>query len=269
MGSSETPAYTVRESARAKHVRLKMSPHDGLVVVVPEGYDKAGIPDLIREKRQWLKRAADRIERLRKAAAPELSDGPPERLSLRAIGEEWDVDYRVSDGTRATVTEHPSGRLVISGGAGDHAVYRAALRRWLIGRARLHLVPWLASLADEHGFDTHKVAVRCQKSRWGSCSERRPPRAESRAPGISAGQPAVSGDRSPSPGTISLNAKLLFLPQELVRYVLLHELCHTVHLNHSPRFWDLLREHDWQSPRLRRALRDAWPFVPRWLSAGD
>jgi len=266
MGFSETPAYTVRESSRAKHVRLKLSPHDGLVVVVPKGYDRARIPDLIREKRRWLKRAADRIERLRNDAAPEPPGGLPERLSLRAIGEEWGIDYRVSDGTFATVTEQPCGTgLVVSGRAGDEAAYREAVRRWLIGRARLHLVPWLASLAAEHGFDTRKVIVRFQKSRWGSYSERRPSGAEFHAPGIRAGRPAVPGDRRLSPGTISLNAKLLFLPQELVRYVLLHELCHTVHLNHSPLFWGLLQEHDPESERLRRALRDAWPFVPRWL----
>jgi len=97
----------------------------------------------------------------------------------------------------------------------------------------------LLALADEHGFVMTKVSVRLQKTRWGSCSTQ---------------------------GAISLNAKLLFLPVDVVNYVLIHELCHTVHHNHSADFWLLVQEHLPQAKALRRTLfDDAWHFVPPWL----
>jgi len=73
----------------------------------------------------------------------------------------------------------------------------------------------LAQLAQLHGFKYSAVKIRKSKSRWGSCSTK---------------------------GTISLSFYLLLLPEHLIEYVLLHELCHTVHLNHSPAFWALVNK---------------------------
>lgn len=71
----------------------------------------------------------------------------------------------------------------------------------------------LKSLAEKHGFRYSNCSVRNSHSRWGSCS----------------GQ-----------GNISLSIYLVLLPDELIDYVLLHELCHTIEMNHSERFWTLL-----------------------------
>ncbi|NIN12121.1 MAG: DUF45 domain-containing protein [Gemmatimonadales bacterium] len=83
-----------------------------------------------------------------------------------------------------------------------------------------------------------RTIVRAQRTRWGSCSRR---------------------------STISLNKKLLFLPAPLVEYVMVHELCHTVHFNHSPEFWDLVRERTPEYQALEAELRTAWRYVPAWV----
>jgi predicted metal-dependent hydrolase len=76
--------------------------------------------------------------------------------------------------------------------------------------AHARLAGRLAELAARHGYRYNRVTVRCQKTRWGSCS----------------GQ-----------DNISLNLKLLTLPAELMDFVLLHELIHTRIRNHGPEFW--------------------------------
>ena len=86
--------YTVKQSARAKHARLKMSLRDGLVVVVPKGFDRDRIPGLIERKKAWLEKANERIEIQRKFFEPEPSGSLPERLNLSGIGEKWAVEYR-------------------------------------------------------------------------------------------------------------------------------------------------------------------------------
>jgi len=68
----------------------------------------------------------------------------------------------------------------------------------------------LRELARQHGFTVGSVTVRAQRSRWGSCSPT---------------------------GRISLNWRLVQLPADVADYVLLHELAHLTHLNHSARFW--------------------------------
>ena len=84
----------------------------------------------------------------------------------------------------------------------EDKIDRVEASRVLIGRLR--------QLSAQHGFRYNKVSVRNQKTRWGSCS--------------------VKND-------ISLNMKLLKLPEELMDYVILHELVHTRIKNHTRAFW--------------------------------
>src|SRR3990172_3665456 len=87
------------------------------------------------------------------------------------------------------------------------------------------------------GLPYQRALIRRQKTRWGSCSR---------------------------DGTISLNAKLLFLSPETVNYVMIHELCHRVELNHSPRFWRLVERHCPDFRRINAQRRDLWKAVPHW-----
>ena len=84
-----------------------------------------------------------------------------------------------------------------------------ALRR----QAQSALPVRLAQLARLHGFQYSGVTIRKSRTRWGSCSSKK---------------------------SINLSLYLMMLPEHLIEYVLLHELCHTVQMNHSPAFWALL-----------------------------
>jgi predicted metal-dependent hydrolase len=104
------------------------------------------------------------------------------------------------------------------------------LRDMIVGRlrevARRELPPRTRELADEHGLRVRRVTVRDQRTRWGSCS---------------------------SSGAISLNWRLVQCPAHVRDYVILHELMHLRHLDHSERFWkrveaacpDYLRAEAW------------------------
>lgn len=89
--------------------------------------------------------------------------------------------------------------------AGSEAV--AAIDR---AEAKTYLISRLRELAGKHGFTFGDVSVRNQKTRWGSCSYR---------------------------NNVSLNMKIVLLPEDLQDYILLHELVHTRIKDHSPRFW--------------------------------
>jgi predicted metal-dependent hydrolase len=89
-------------------------------------------------------------------------------------------------------------------------------------------------LADLHDLDFKSVSVRQLKGRWGSCDQRR---------------------------HITLNLFIMQLPEHLADYVLLHELAHTKHLDHSTAFWGLLTQLDEQAKTHRRELRAFRPIV--------
>lgn len=233
--------YTVRVSSRALHPRLKMVPHEGLVVVVPQRYDIRHVDTLVVRHCDWIGNAMARIDSVHASMDPSSSALLPETVAFQCTEDRWRVVYRKQEGAvRVKVVESPDGELVLRGRIENAELCRSALRLWLNRRAGSDLVPLLQDLAVKHRFSFEKTAVRLQKSRWGSCTSR---------------------------GTISLNSKLLFLPRSLAESVMLHELCHTVHMNHSVAFKELLtlsdpswREHD-------RELKTAWKYVPRWVEA--
>lgn len=234
------PGYRVRMSSRARQVRLTMSLRDGLVVVVPRRFDVRRIPDLLQTRRAWLERAAGRIEEELKARESEAPVTLPGRITLPGIGQEWTLDYRATDSPRVMATERAGNRLVLFGDTGKVESCTAALGRWLNRKAHERLEPWLVELAAERGFTLNRVVVKSQRTRWASCSRH---------------------------GTISLNVRLLFLPEDLARHVLIHELCHTVYMDHSREFRALLDRHDPDCKENGRKLRDAWRRLPAWLDS--
>lgn len=230
-------SYTVRESHRAKYARLTFSHRDGLVVVVPQGFDQALVPELLHRNQRWLERASQWVEAQRQCYQLEPAGDLPQYLELRSIGERWELEYRGSDSDLTPIIEH-NGRLLIFGSREKVAPTVKAMKRWLAKKARVHLKPWLLRLARHHGFDVQGVSVKSQRSRWASCSSRK---------------------------AISLSLKLLFLPPQLVEYTMLHELCHTIYLNHSRQFWELVKSCDIDYLAKDKQLKAAWQFVPAWL----
>jgi predicted metal-dependent hydrolase len=125
----------------------------------------------------------------------------------------------------AAVSLSIDGALVpLVGGDVDESV-----RRWLRAEARSTLPPRLRSLASTHGLAVHGVSLRNQRTRWGSCS---------------------------SDGRISLNWRLVQMPDDVRDYVLLHELMHLRVRNHSPRFWREVEKVCPDYERARRWLRE-------------
>jgi predicted metal-dependent hydrolase len=230
--------YTVRESAKAKHVSLKISTIGRLEVVIPPGFDRERIPAILEKKQRWIDRVTQQVETQHAALGGDAGDRLPDQIALPAIQETWRVTYRPAGNFAVKATEHPDRRLVLQGAIDNQETCRRVLQRWIAYKAQFHLIPWLEAISREISLPFARVNVRQQKTLWGSCSVNK---------------------------AISLNCKLLFLPDRLVRYVFVHELCHTVHLNHAPEFWNLVGQHEPHYRQLDADLRDARYCIPLWM----
>lgn len=229
--------YSVRVSARARHVRLTVSARDGLVVVVPRGV-RVDAAALVDSKRAWAMRALSRVAEKRElyAAGPEAL--LPATVELPATGERLPVRYEVTGARSTRACRH--GHEIVVSGAPDAEARLAALKRWLDRTAREALPCRLSELATECGLHFSAVRITRARSRWGSCSAQ---------------------------GVIALNRGLLFLPAELCDAVMLHELAHTRVMDHSPRFWSVLSAFDPDARAHRTRLKDAALLVPAWVDA--
>lgn len=89
--------------------------------------------------------------------------------------------------------------------ANDYRVYKES--------ARLFIQKRLDYFCGFYGVDYNRLAIRNQKSRWGSCSGKK---------------------------NLNFNYKLIKLPEHLADYIIAHEVCHLLHLNHSLKFWNMV-----------------------------
>lgn len=226
------PRTSVRISARARSVRLRVLAPDVVELVLPARHSTQGIQAFVEQQRDWLIAARQRLHNEPRQAEP-LS--APETLYLPALNERWTVDYRMSH--RNTYVLRDERRLCVEHTQDD---WPPILQRWLKARARQTLALQLLQLADELGFVCRGVTIRGQKTRWGSCSSKQ---------------------------VINLNWRLLLLAPEQVHYLMVHELCHTVHMNHSERFWALVERTLPGYRALDKSLRQAGRQIPAWARA--
>lgn len=232
--SGELPGFAVRESARAKRLSIKVYPRGRVEVVVPRRTRPKDIEHFVSENRDWIRRTLDELCDGRPPEIFEL----PQRVELAALDRRFWIDYRPRAGRRTVRWRQHGDSVILSGATGNEELCVAALKRWLAALAREAFAPRLDALSALTGIPYSRVQVRAQRSCWGS--------------------------RSCS-GTISLNLCLLFVKPELLRYLLLHELCHGRHMNHSRRFWALVGRYEPDCRRLDRELGESWRAVPVWM----
>ncbi|MGH8239057.1 MAG: M48 family metallopeptidase [Steroidobacteraceae bacterium] len=230
---SAADRWTVRVSGRARRLSVRVYPGGRVEVVVPPGASPAAVQKFIGTHRQWIDR---RVEDLSTAAAADNSR--PASINLPAIGRHYGVEYQHAAQSSASVRVAGENGLIVSGPLHNERAIAPALRSWLTDLAHEQLGSELAKVASECGFRYGRAQIRKQRTRWGSCS---------------------------ASGTISLNMCLLFLRPQVVRYLLIHELCHTRHMNHSPKFWALVASIEPDYRALDRELLRGWQSVPGWM----
>ena len=225
-------AWQVRTSRRARRLSARIFPGGRVEIVVPPGTRPAVVQHFVARHRRWIDQKVGEY----RALGADAGEGLPEAIHLRASGDQWQL--RLVDAPGAPRITAETGCLLLTGDLSRTTLVRHALQRWLLRAAHAILVPRLTATASECGLAFSRAQIRRQRTRWGSCSRR---------------------------GTISLNACLVFQSPEVLRYLLVHELAHTRHMDHSSLFWALVStlEPDWRA--LDRELGRGWHHVPAWV----
>lgn len=228
------PSYLVRKHLWARRIKFKASLKYGLEITVPRRFNLKELPSLLDKNREWIETQLLKLDQLKDLASHEAL---PEQLEFKAINQIWKINYVAAE-TRLQLLVRPQQELVVLGKIENKASCYKLLIQWSKKQARVELLKQLEEISLKIAIPYGQAKVRSQVSRWGSCSSKK---------------------------SLSLNYKLLFLRPELMRHVMIHELCHTVHMNHSDRFWALVAEHDANWQVHRRELRRGQVDLPGWL----
>jgi len=208
---SQPLEYRIRRSDRARHARIVVDA-DGVEVVVPRRMALRHVEPFVNQKRPWIERTLRRYQ-------DAVIDGDV-RIDLRDggevpyLGEQLDLDVRVEPGrTRPHVRRRGDVLTVKVARRGREAI-RDALERWYRREARHEVQDRLDDAVARADTGYTALTIRAQRTRWASCS---------------------------SNGSMSFNWRLLLAPPEILDYVVEHEVAHLEVLDHSPRFWRLVR----------------------------
>ncbi len=216
-----------RRSKLARSLNIRIKPFEGVQVSVPHTMSLKRAEAIVRTKSSWILKNLQKVQEYEKRSV--IYDGSKD-IRTRAHTLHVKAGTVVSptvrlQGNRILVTYPAQADLRDSEvqaavRAGLVAAYRKEAKAYLPGRVNI--------LAVQHGFKYRKIFVKDHKSRWGSCS---------------------------TVNNINLSLHLMKLPDEIIDYVILHELVHTEIKNHSKVFWQRLAEVCPQYHLLKRRLR--------------
>lgn len=218
---------TIRRSARSRYIRLTVDARGRVRMSMPLRTPLIVAKTFLHQTRQDVRQNIARIARQPAMLRHGDLVGKTHRLN---IAEAPDFQSKLI-GTALHIGLPPP--VSPESDAAQQYIRQACLKA-LRTQSKAYLTRRLATLAARYGFYYESVRFSNAGTRWGSCSTR---------------------------GTISLNIWLMQLPFELIDYVIIHELCHTKQMNHSPQFWKLVEEiiPDYRS--LRRTLKQSQPYA--------
>tara|TARA_A100001015_G_C15043292_1_gene741426 strand:+ start:4400 stop:5167 length:768 start_codon:yes stop_codon:yes gene_type:complete len=226
------PPYQVKRSKQRKRLALRFCPWTGmLTIAVGSKTSKAIMARFVQQNKDWIV-----------AHAPDLTRAPESPLvasvDLAALSMSLKLCY-ADDPKPMIENKHnlqPS-YLYLPYPRDQTEASLLWLRNWLKEKAFQTFSPWLAHLSQQTGLSYHALTIGLHKTRWGSY------------------------DQS---ATINLHAGLLLMPPAIVDYVMIHELCHSLHWDHSAAFWQAVSQHYGPSQEARQYLKKAHHHLPAW-----
>ncbi len=200
------------KSERAKHINITVKSNQNVKVSVPIGVSFAEAERVVNDKLSWIRKHQERMKEVEKEPlvfneSSEFRTKQHQLIISKTNSDE--ITAKISGGKinvfypKHLDVAHKSVQYFI------RRVIEEALRM----EAKQHIPARVKELAIKYGFTYNKVFIKNVKSRWGSCSKK---------------------------GNLNFSLHLMCLPDELIDYLILHELAHTVEHNHSKKYWAVL-----------------------------
>lgn len=196
-------AQVVR-TKRVKSARLQV--HDGAVFIfVPKDLEQGRVRQLLEEKRSWIKAKLALHQQQKAIPKRELLSGE----AFPYLGRNYRL--KIQSGTLQPVKLlHGRLHVVVPDELRQEHFFREMLTYWYRTQAAIRFQEKVKRYAPVVGVKPEGVSVKTFKSRWGSCTTK---------------------------GELQFHWKVIMAPHRIVDYVVVHELCHLLHHDHSPAFW--------------------------------
>lgn len=190
-----------------KTIEIKIDPPDRVTVTAPLGADEKEILSIVQNKAHWITKKLHDIKDISIAEEKKFQDGD---LFLY-LGKEYPLKLIMDKGIKNIEVQYCNGNIIIKTPSYDKELLKEAMKKWYrqkteeIIRERLE---YLQKYFDKAPSD---IKIKEQKKRWASCTSR---------------------------GRLLFNWRCSMASVEAIDYIIIHEMCHLYHMNHSKYFWN-------------------------------
>ncbi|CAB1212595.1 M48 family metallopeptidase [Acinetobacter bouvetii] len=219
------PEIQITRKLRATRLRLRVEPTQ-IKLTVPQFCSQRQVQDFLKQSEKWM------IEtwQAQQQKVQSIDRSFPKELQLFNL----ENPLQITCTTQKQNFIYDAHTVVLSISDRNPESY---LKAFVIAYAKHHLPLYLEQVSQQCQLDFGQCAIRQPKTRWGSCSAKH---------------------------DIMLNSGLVLFPGHIARYVCVHELAHTRHFDHSPRFWAEVQKHDANYQQHRKILKSS-PMPYWWL----
>lgn len=196
--------------SRRKTIAITVEAPGQVSVKAPVGLSDDIIIKRVKSKTKWIIQKLNEVKNIKTVAIKkEFINGE----SFLYLGRNYSLQLTIDTELKKSAVKLSNGKLMVTAPTSDEELIRNALEAWYRNQAKEHIDERIKYYLPIIGVEPNKITVKEQKKRWGSCS---------------------------SKGNLNFNWKAIMAPSSVLDYIIVHELCHLIHLNHSRDFWNLV-----------------------------
>ena len=200
----------VLEYRKRKTMSIRIDHTGRVLVAAPRGLAQDKIIELLKSKSKWILNKLKEVEEIGyEEVQKEFVDGE----FFMYLGENYPLHIEIYDCIKKPEISMVQNRIYIRTPKNDSELLKKAMEKWYREKCFMTIRQRVDYYKEFVGKEPNNIKVKEQKKRWGSCTSR---------------------------GDILFNWRCIMAPMEVVDYIVVHEMCHLIHMNHSKMFWQLV-----------------------------
>lgn len=207
---NDTKIEFMLQYSNRKTFEIRIDPTGMVVIKAPQNAKEEDIFKLLQSKEKWIK---DRLWLFKKME--QMKKKYMNGETFLYLGKNYPLQIVLDEGAKKSIVKLDEGEFIITTNTKDTKVLKAAMEKWYRTKALEKIIERINHFQRYFEVKPNGIRIKDQKTRWGSCSSKR---------------------------NLNFNFRCIMAPESVIDYLIVHEMCHLIYMDHSKRFWNLVED---------------------------